>query len=171
MARLSRCSRPFRTRWRGIRSSRKRRCLLRRRGWAAAMCRWCSRPIRADVYLLAQSDRLGTAYVVAGAILARYQALGGPAGELGYPASDASAGGTQLFANGAALGGSPVRLVTARSWPNGRCPGMRAARPACRWRRLRRFPRWAPIPGSSRLSSKGVIYGASAGRGRGRLTW
>ena len=65
------------------------------------------------VYMLAQSDRLGTAYVVAGAILARYQALGGPAGTLGYPASDASAGGTQLFANGAALGGSPVRLVTA----------------------------------------------------------
>jgi len=64
------------------------------------------------IYLLAQSDRLGTAYVIAGAILARYQELGGPAGQLGYPASDASAAGTQQFAGGA-LGGTPVRLVTA----------------------------------------------------------
>ena len=65
------------------------------------------------VYMLAQSDRLGTAYVVSGAILTRYQALGGPAGTLGYPASDVSGGGTQMFANGAALGGNPVRLVTS----------------------------------------------------------
>lgn len=62
-------------------------------------------------YLLAQSDKLGSAYVVGGAILARYLALAGAAGQLGYPASDVSAGGTQLFANGA-LGGTPVRLVT-----------------------------------------------------------
>ena len=43
-----------------------RRCRRRRRGWAAATCRWCSRRIRARVYMLAQSDRLGTAYVVGG---------------------------------------------------------------------------------------------------------
>jgi uncharacterized protein (TIGR03437 family) len=63
------------------------------------------------VYMLAESDAVGTAYVVAGAQLAAYQALGGPAGTLGYPLSDASAGGTQKFENGAALAGNPVRLV------------------------------------------------------------
>jgi uncharacterized protein (TIGR03437 family) len=63
-------------------------------------------------YLLTQSDRLGTAYVVTGALLARYQALGGPAGALGYPAGDANAGGTQLFSGGNGLAGNPVRLVS-----------------------------------------------------------
>ena len=63
-------------------------------------------------YVLAQSDRLGTAFVLGGAVLAAYQALGGPAGPLGYPTTDQSAGGTQQFENSAALGGRPVRLVT-----------------------------------------------------------
>lgn len=62
--------------------------------------------------MLAQPDTLGTAYVVAGPLLATYQALGGPAGSLGYPMSDSSAGGTQIFANSAALAGTPVRLVS-----------------------------------------------------------
>jgi uncharacterized protein (TIGR03437 family) len=68
-------------------------------------------PNSAAVYMLAQSDQLGTAYVVSGAILTRYQSLGGPAGALGYPTTDATVGGTQLFAGGASLAGSPVRLV------------------------------------------------------------
>ncbi len=63
------------------------------------------------VYMLAESDSLGTAFVLSGAILAQYQSLGGPAGTLGYPTSDATPGGTQLFQNNAALAGSPVRLV------------------------------------------------------------
>ncbi len=62
-------------------------------------------------YLLAQSDRLGTAYVLSGPVLAAYLGLGGPAGALGYPISDQTPGGTQLFENSAALAGSPVRLV------------------------------------------------------------
>jgi uncharacterized protein (TIGR03437 family) len=65
-----------------------------------------------SVIMLAQSDTLGTAYVVSGALLAGYQAMGGPSGSLGYPVSDASAGGTQLFAGGAALAGTPVRVVS-----------------------------------------------------------
>ncbi len=65
-----------------------------------------------SLIMVAQSDTLGTAYVAAGPLLAAYQAMGGPAGSLGYPASDASAGGTQLFANNAALSGNPVRLVS-----------------------------------------------------------
>jgi hypothetical protein len=64
------------------------------------------------LYMLTQADQSGTAYVVSGAILTQYQTLGGPTGALGYPASDATAGGTQKFAGSAALAGSPVRLVT-----------------------------------------------------------
>ena len=62
-------------------------------------------------YLLAQSDQSGSAYVVSGILLSQYQNLGGPAGSLGYPISDATAGGTQLFQNGA-LSGNPVHLVS-----------------------------------------------------------
>ncbi|HEV2445028.1 MAG TPA: Ig-like domain-containing protein, partial [Candidatus Sulfopaludibacter sp.] len=62
-------------------------------------------------YLIAQSDQSGSAFLVSAALLSAYQALGGPAGSMGYPASDASAGGTQQFQNGA-LAGSPVRIVS-----------------------------------------------------------
>src|SRR5262249_3344306 len=63
------------------------------------------------VYLLAAADGSGTAYAVAGAILDAYDSLGGLTGSLGYPISDATAGGRQLFKNGA-LAGNPVQLVT-----------------------------------------------------------
>jgi uncharacterized protein (TIGR03437 family) len=61
-------------------------------------------------YLLAESNSSQTAYVVTGSILAAYTTDGGPTGLLGYPTSDLSAGGTQLF-QGGALAGSPVELV------------------------------------------------------------
>ena len=63
-------------------------------------------------YILAQSDKVGTAYLVGGAVLAAWQSLGGAGGTLGYPVTDLSAGGTQRFESGAALAGSPVRLVS-----------------------------------------------------------
>ncbi|MEO7143268.1 MAG: hypothetical protein ABI165_07155 [Bryobacteraceae bacterium] len=63
-------------------------------------------------YLIAVSDQLGVGYLVTGPILAAYQILGGPAGPLGYPASDPTAGGRQLFLNGIALAGMPVQQVT-----------------------------------------------------------
>jgi uncharacterized protein (TIGR03437 family) len=65
-----------------------------------------------STYWLAESDKVGSAFVVGGTILERYDALGGPAGILGYPMTDRSTGGTQRFEGGAALGGSPVRLVS-----------------------------------------------------------
>jgi uncharacterized protein (TIGR03437 family) len=63
-------------------------------------------------WLVAQSDKVGTAYVVGGAVLAAWQVLGGAGGTLGYPVSDLSAGGTQRFENSAALAGNPVRVVS-----------------------------------------------------------
>src|SRR5688572_11974195 len=62
-------------------------------------------------YLVAKSDARPSAYLVAGAILARYLRLGGPSGALGYPSADATAAGRQLF-DGGALAGDPVALVS-----------------------------------------------------------
>jgi uncharacterized protein (TIGR03437 family) len=61
-------------------------------------------------YLVAVPDSSSTGYVIAGAILAQYLALGGPAGALGYPQSDATPGGRQTFERGT-LAGNPVQLV------------------------------------------------------------
>jgi len=62
-------------------------------------------------YVLAKSDRFPAAYYLTGEILKRFEELGGPAGSLGYPAADPTAGGRQLFENSSALAGSPVRVV------------------------------------------------------------
>ena len=62
--------------------------------------------------ILAIGDGSATAFVVAGAILKKYLDLGGPAGALGFPAADPTAGGRQNFVNQSALAGTPVRLVS-----------------------------------------------------------
>ena len=51
-------------------------------------------------YLLTAADQASAAYVVTGALLATYQSMGGPAGALGYPLSDASAGGRSCSRTG-----------------------------------------------------------------------
>ena len=63
------------------------------------------------VYVIAEADNSPIAYVIGGGLYAAYVAAGGFAGSLGYPASDATPGGTQAFASGAALAGTPVHLV------------------------------------------------------------
>lgn len=62
-------------------------------------------------YLIAVADGSLAGYVLGGALLASYNDLGGPSGSLGYPVSDATTGGRQLFANQAALAGNPVQMV------------------------------------------------------------
>jgi len=62
--------------------------------------------------IIAKPDRYPAAYVITGAILARWEELAGPTGSLGYPISDPTPGGRQLFENSAALAGSPVRTVS-----------------------------------------------------------
>ena len=61
-------------------------------------------------YLLAKPDALGSAFVLTGAILARFLEQGGATGVLGYPVADATAGLRQIF-QGGALAGTPVQLV------------------------------------------------------------
>ncbi len=63
------------------------------------------------IYLVAVPDSTNAGYVVTGALLTQYLQLGGPAGSLGYPLSDATIGGRQLFQTGA-LAGNPVQLLT-----------------------------------------------------------
>src|ERR1700687_5628100 len=63
-------------------------------------------------YSIAVPDAAGTGYVVGGLLLVKYRSLGGVTGSLGYPSSDATAGGRQLFAGPAALAGNPAHLVT-----------------------------------------------------------
>ena len=62
-------------------------------------------------YLVAVPDSTSAGYIVTGALLTQYLQLGGPAGSLGYPLSDATVSGRQLF-QGGALAGNPVQLVT-----------------------------------------------------------
>jgi uncharacterized protein (TIGR03437 family) len=62
-------------------------------------------------YLIAVPDGSATGYVVAGALLVKYLSLGGATGALGYPTSDATAGGRQAFQQGS-LAGNPVQVVT-----------------------------------------------------------
>jgi uncharacterized protein (TIGR03437 family) len=62
-------------------------------------------------YLLAKADARPSTYLVTGALLVRYLALGGPGGILAFPTADATPAGRQLF-EGGALAGDPVVLLT-----------------------------------------------------------
>ncbi|MCU0245758.1 MAG: hypothetical protein MUC42_04240, partial [Bryobacter sp.] len=62
--------------------------------------------------VLAKPDSQPQTYALQGAILTAYEAQGGFTGSLGYPVSDATAGGRQMFENRAALAGSPVLAVS-----------------------------------------------------------
>ena len=61
--------------------------------------------------MVAQADGSPLAYVVSGAILNTYQAAGGPAGPTGYPTTDPTTGGRQMFANTEAIAGNPAFVV------------------------------------------------------------
>jgi uncharacterized protein (TIGR03437 family) len=120
-----------------------------------------------SVYLLALSDRVGAAYVVTGALLVRYQAMGGPAGALGYPTSDAGAGGTQLFANGA-LGGSPVRLVGGPVLAKWALLNYESGAAGVPLSEASPFTTPGASSGQQQSFSKGVIYAATAGARAGQ---
>lgn len=76
-------------------------------GWTQAVVS----PDGTTRYLIAVADNSATAWVVSGPLLERYLALGGPTGSLGYPTSDATSGGRQMFQNGA-LAGTPPKVVS-----------------------------------------------------------
>lgn len=61
--------------------------------------------------LIAKPDAAPLAFVVSGPLLTAWDGAGGATGPLGFPAGDASTGGTQIF-EGGALSGSPVQVVS-----------------------------------------------------------
>src|SRR5215472_2845652 len=115
------------------------------------------------VYMLAEGDAVGTAYVVSGAPLAAYQVLGGPAGPLGYPLSDASAGGTQRFENGAALAGNPVRLVSGGVLAKWTALGSETGAGGAPTADAAAFSTFGANSGAAQAFSGGVIYAATSG--------
>jgi uncharacterized protein (TIGR03437 family) len=117
----------------------------------------------AAVYMIAKADQAGAAYVVGGAVLTRYQGLGGPAGALGYPTSDQSAGGTQQFQNSAALAGNPVRVVSGivlSKWALLKYETGAAGAPLSE---ASAFSTLGANSGATQSFANGVIYGATAG--------
>jgi uncharacterized protein (TIGR03437 family) len=116
-----------------------------------------------STYWLAQSDQVGSAFVVGGLILQAYDALGGPAGTLGYPLSDRSAGGTQRFENGAALAGNPVRLVNAGVLAKWALLGYEAGSAGAPTGDAAAFSTFGANAGSSQAFSGATLYAASAG--------
>ncbi len=117
----------------------------------------------AAVYMIAEADQAGAAYVVGGAVLTRYQGLGGPAGALGYPTSDQSAGGTQQFQNSAALAGNPVRVVSGivlSKWALLKYETGAAGAPLSE---ASAFSTSGANSGATQSFANGVIYGATAG--------
>ena len=67
----------------------------------------------ASPIMVAEADSSPIAYVVGGSILTVYQNAGGPTGTAGYPISDVTAGGRQMFSN-AAIAGNPAFLVNGQ---------------------------------------------------------
>src|SRR5258708_2599671 len=95
--------------------------------------------------------------------------MGGPSGSLGYPASDATAGGRQLFANQAALAGNPVQLVAgpfltkwaALSYETGAAGSpLSGAMPALSFR---------ATAGQVQSFAKGAMFMATTGPGAGSV--
>jgi len=112
--------------------------------------------------LLAAASAGGPAYVVSGALLAAYQAMGGPAGALGYPVSDASAGGTQRFAGGA-LGGIPVHAVTGQILTKWAALGYETGAAGAPASDAAAFDTFGGNSGVWQAFSGGSIYGATVG--------
>lgn len=65
----------------------------------------------AQPLLLAKTDSSPLAFIVNGAVLTFYQAAGGASSGLGYPLSDPTPGGRQMFEGGIAIAGNPAFSV------------------------------------------------------------
>ncbi len=114
-------------------------------------------------FLVAESDKVGSAFVVGGAVLAAWQSLGGAVGALGYPVSDLSAGGTQRFENGAALAGNPVRLVSGGILTKWGLLGYETGAAGSPVSDAAVFSTFGANSGSAQAFTGGAIYSATAG--------
>jgi uncharacterized protein (TIGR03437 family) len=115
------------------------------------------------IVLIAEGDQSGSAYIVSGAVLARYQALNGPLGPLGYPSSDQSPGGTQLFSNSNALAGAPVRVVSGPVLSKWAATGYETGPAGAPASDVASFSTFAASSGMMQTFANGAIYAATAG--------
>jgi uncharacterized protein (TIGR03437 family) len=115
------------------------------------------------IYLVTKSDNSATAYVVTGAILTRYQQLDGVSGSLGFPTSDASAGGTQTFEAFAALSGSPAILISGGIYTKWAALGSETGAAGPPTAEAVTFTTNGGNSGNAQTFKNGVIYGATAG--------
>jgi uncharacterized protein (TIGR03437 family) len=120
-------------------------------------------------YLLAKPDNVAAVFVVTGELLARYEQVGGPAGTLGYPGSDATAGGRQMFAGGAALlAGSPVRLVSGTVAAKWAALGYETGAPGLPASDVAPFSTFLATTGLAQAFRNGTILAAQAGTQAGK---
>lgn len=119
-------------------------------------------------YLIAVPDNVSTGYLVRGAVLAAYDQFGLTAGSLGFPAADATAGGRQMFANRAALAGSPVRLVQGGILDKWALLGYETGAAGSPASDAAPFSTFTASSGVFQAFSGGSIYYASAGASAGR---
>lgn len=113
-------------------------------------------------------DQQATGYYLTGSILERYTAFGGPLGSLGYPVSDPSPAGRQLFEKQAALAGSPVQLVNGailKRWAAGGYEAGDLGNPVSE---AVAFSTFAATTGTSQVFAGGAILSAAAGPLAGR---
>ena len=118
--------------------------------------------------VLAKPDRVPAAFVVAGPILTRWEELGGPTGTLGYPISDATPGGRQLFENQAALAGSPVRVVTGAILAKWATLGYETGPAGPPTGEASEFLTFTGSTGLAQMFANGAIYAARTGAGAGQ---
>ena len=118
--------------------------------------------------VLALADNSSTVWVMSGPLYAAYLSMGGFTGPLGYPASDILPGGVQKLTSGAALAGSPVRVlpaVIAAKWfqLGGASGGVGAPLADAQ-----AFNSLSGVAGFSQAFAGGTIFGISGGATAGQ---
>ena len=86
-----------------------------------------------------------------------------PAGALGYPTADATAGGTQTFENSAALSGSPVVLVSGAIFTKWSGMGFETGAAGVPAAEATTFKTVGANAGNQQSFQNGVIYAATSG--------
>jgi uncharacterized protein (TIGR03437 family) len=120
------------------------------------------------VYVVAQADNSGTAWILTGGLYSAYLSHGGFTGALGYPASDPLPGTAQRFTSGAALAGSPVRVVPAAIASKWFQLGAGAGISGSPLADAAAFSSFSGIAGLSQAFSGGVIFGITGGASTGQ---
>ena len=100
--------------------------------------------------------------MVGGSILTAYQNGGGPTGPAGYPVSDVTAGGRQMFTN-AAIAGNPAFMVLGRILTKWAALGYETGSSGVPTAALRRLPPALGVAGLQQPFQNGTIFGISSG--------